>query len=410
MRICRVCSSRPSPASSMPGVVRDAGQVPHAALPDRLDQRLRDAAQAEPARHDHHAVPQHPGQRRRRVRIDLAHRHPSHPVSHCLVRQTLPHRARPGKPGRCPPSCYFTSTPCCRRKPSSGSSGRPRIASMLALHLVEQAGRPGPPGGRRRRRTGSPSPSSGQVVLQERVAERPHASGGVRRRGARPRARPRRQTTAVTRRCGWPRSARSCARAPSMPSGLSNQASLRRPGSGRRRSPGRRDRAPAAAFSAGQRQRGLGGVCALRPPGLLHRRLVHPGRPRLEHAARPPPAAPPARSDWLARTKGGAPACIIGACIMAWAAAAWAGWGRTTPPLPRRRRSCQASISCSTVAAVSSMERRVTSITGQPRRVHSRRAHSSSAAHRLHVDIVRWRPAVPARCRCRRRSASAGAA
>ena len=44
-----------------------------------------------------------------------------------------------------------------------------------------------------------------------------------------------------------------------------------------------------------------------------------------------------------------------------------------------RLRSCQASISCSTVAAVSSMLRRVTSITGQPRRAHRRRAHSSSA-------------------------------
>ena len=43
------------------------------------------------------------------------------------------------------------------------------------------------------------------------------------------------------------------------------------------------------------------------------------------------------------------------------------------------RRSCHASISCSTVAAVSSIERRVTSITGQPFRLHIRRAHSNSA-------------------------------
>lgn len=44
-----------------------------------------------------------------------------------------------------------------------------------------------------------------------------------------------------------------------------------------------------------------------------------------------------------------------------------------------RCRRCQASINCSTVAAVSSIERRVTSITGQPRRVQRRRAQSSSA-------------------------------
>ena len=42
-------------------------------------------------------------------------------------------------------------------------------------------------------------------------------------------------------------------------------------------------------------------------------------------------------------------------------------------------RACHASINCSTVAAVSSMDRRVTSIVGQPRRLHSRRAHRSSA-------------------------------
>jgi len=43
------------------------------------------------------------------------------------------------------------------------------------------------------------------------------------------------------------------------------------------------------------------------------------------------------------------------------------------------RRSCHASISCRTVAEVSSIERRVTSITGQPCRLHSRRAQSNSA-------------------------------
>ena len=42
-------------------------------------------------------------------------------------------------------------------------------------------------------------------------------------------------------------------------------------------------------------------------------------------------------------------------------------------------RACQASIKCSTVAAVSSMDRFVTSITGQPRLAHRRRAQSNSA-------------------------------
>ena len=42
------------------------------------------------------------------------------------------------------------------------------------------------------------------------------------------------------------------------------------------------------------------------------------------------------------------------------------------------RLLCQASINCRTVAAVSSMERRVTSITGHPWLVHRRRAQSSS--------------------------------
>ncbi len=56
-------------------------------------------------------------------------------------------------------------------------------------------------------------------------------------------------------------------------------------------------------------------------------------------------------------------------------------------------RACHASISCSTVAAVSSIERRVTSITGQPRRAHSRRAHSSSAftASSSTYSLVSWR-------------------
>ena len=47
--------------------------------------------------------------------------------------------------------------------------------------------------------------------------------------------------------------------------------------------------------------------------------------------------------------------------------------------VPRFWRRCHASISCSTVAAVSSMERRVTSITGQPILVQRRRADRISA-------------------------------
>ena len=62
-----------------------------------------------------------------------------------------------------------------------------------------------------------------------------------------------------------------------------------------------------------------------------------------------------------------------------------------------RRRSCQASMSCSTVAAVSSIERRVTSITGQPRRLHSRLAQSSSAltASSSTYSVLFWRT-IPA--------------
>ena len=70
MRICRVCSSRPSPASSMPALllmtVRSRPRIP-----DRLDQRRGDAAQAEAAGHDGHALVQQPGQRRGGVGVDL---------------------------------------------------------------------------------------------------------------------------------------------------------------------------------------------------------------------------------------------------------------------------------------------------------------------------------------------------
>ena len=56
-------------------VVGDDGEVLHAAVADRLDQRGGNAAQAEAAGHDRHAVAQQPGQRRLCVRIDLVDRH-----------------------------------------------------------------------------------------------------------------------------------------------------------------------------------------------------------------------------------------------------------------------------------------------------------------------------------------------
>ncbi len=80
-----------------------------------------------------------------------------------------------------------------------------------------------------------------------------------------------------------------------------------------------------------------------------------------------------------------------------------------------RWRSCHASISFNTVAAVSSIERRVTSITGQPWRWHNRRAHSSSAltASSSTYSLLPCRitaafvPEAMRRSRCRRISISA---
>ena len=54
-------------------IVGDDGEVFDAGIADRQDQCLGNAAQAEAAGHDHHAVLQQPGQRGVRVRIDLIH-------------------------------------------------------------------------------------------------------------------------------------------------------------------------------------------------------------------------------------------------------------------------------------------------------------------------------------------------
>ena len=77
-----------------PGVVGNDGEALHAARVDCLDQRAGNAAQAEAARHDHHAVAQQTGQRLLRVRIDLVDRHRVRPSS----ARTVPpgRRARQG--------------------------------------------------------------------------------------------------------------------------------------------------------------------------------------------------------------------------------------------------------------------------------------------------------------------------
>ena len=59
------------------GIVGDDGEVLHAGVADRLDQRLRDAAQAEAAGHDQHAVLEHAGERRLCVGIDFLHALPA---------------------------------------------------------------------------------------------------------------------------------------------------------------------------------------------------------------------------------------------------------------------------------------------------------------------------------------------
>src|SRR5690606_29007951 len=55
------------------GIVRDDGEVLHAGVADRHDQRLRNAAEAEAACTDEHAVLQQSGERALRVRIDFLH-------------------------------------------------------------------------------------------------------------------------------------------------------------------------------------------------------------------------------------------------------------------------------------------------------------------------------------------------
>ena len=71
--ICRVSSSRPRPIAVDAGVVGDDGQVFDARLAQRLDQRFGDAAQAETARHDRHAVPENAGQGVLGAAVDLVH-------------------------------------------------------------------------------------------------------------------------------------------------------------------------------------------------------------------------------------------------------------------------------------------------------------------------------------------------
>ena len=61
------------------GVVGDDGEVLDPAVPDRLDQRRGDAAEAEAAGHDRHAVAQQALQSRLCVGIHLVDRHPRPP-------------------------------------------------------------------------------------------------------------------------------------------------------------------------------------------------------------------------------------------------------------------------------------------------------------------------------------------
>jgi len=59
-----------------PGIVGDDGQVLDPAVAHRLDQRRGNAAQAEAAGHDRHAIAQQAGEGRLRVRVNLVDRHP----------------------------------------------------------------------------------------------------------------------------------------------------------------------------------------------------------------------------------------------------------------------------------------------------------------------------------------------
>src|SRR5262249_95578 len=76
-------------------VVRHHGQVLHAGVADREDQLLGNAAQAEAAGHDHHAVLQQAGERRPRVGIDLFHER-SASNSRTMPRRLRVRRTGPG--------------------------------------------------------------------------------------------------------------------------------------------------------------------------------------------------------------------------------------------------------------------------------------------------------------------------
>ena len=184
---------------------------------------------------------------------------------------------------------------------------------------------------------------------------------------------PRRHSTAVTSVWVRPRSASRWARASARSAGLSNQrpshtSNWSQPitsASGSRR-------ATCAALASASSSAASAGVAVPRPRACRFSAASSTrARADARSAARPPPAAP-----------GGRPRRWPGPGAALPPAGSWAaGRGRRAAAASAalRRRSCQASINCSMVAAVSSIERRVTSITGQPRLVHSRRAHSNSA-------------------------------
>lgn len=122
--------------------------------------------------------------------------------------------------------------------------------------------------------------------------------------------------------------------------------------------------ADAGRLEAGEEEGGIRGARTILLGGALHGGLVHAGGTGLE-----------AEAGVLqhGRTRGGLAGQDerrVGRLQHE------AGQARCAA---RRRRSSQASMSCRTVAAVSSMLRRVTSMTGQPRLVQRRRAQSSSA-------------------------------
>ena len=67
-------SSKPAEADAVDaGIVGDEGQVLRARIPNRLDQRLGNAAKAKAARHDGHAILDEACHRRWRILVDLIH-------------------------------------------------------------------------------------------------------------------------------------------------------------------------------------------------------------------------------------------------------------------------------------------------------------------------------------------------